>query len=189
LFAAGLIIMPAFLFNPNTQLRVIQFLFFWFLSWLSGKKNNPLVTITVMAVIVFFNLLVPYGQVLFSVARFKITYGALKTGVHRAVTLQGLFMLSRFTIRPDLEIPGAFGGILGESFRIFAELNGQKIHFDRKDFLGSIDRLMLRFSEPERTAPGRTAKSVTRPAGYFIVAVIALLSWLPVFFPGFSFGQ
>jgi heptaprenyl diphosphate synthase len=186
LFAAGLLIMPAFLFNHDTQLRAVQFLFFWFLAWLSGKKINPLVTIAVMAVITACNLLVPYGQVLFSIAQFKITSGALKTGVHRAVTLQGLFMLSRFTIRPDLKIPGAFGGVFGESLRLFTILNGRKPQFNRKDILGSIDRLMLELGDPQIAVGTPAAKSAAKPAGFLFLAVTAFLSWLPFFLQYFT---
>ena len=88
LFIAGLVAIPAMLLNPFPEFRITQFLFFWFLCWLSGKRNNPLITITVILVIVAFNLLVPYGQVLYSIGKFRITWGALFMGIQRAVTLQ-----------------------------------------------------------------------------------------------------
>ena len=186
----GFLIMPALLFNPMTLLRVVQFLFFWFVAWLSGKKNNPLFTFLVILGIVIFNLIVPYGQVLFSIGVFKITSGALMTGIHRAVTLEGLIMLSRFTIRRDLKIPGLFGELIGESFRIFAIITDQKQRITRKNFIADIDRLMLELSG-DNTAPASEttaeakprAKSGTKPGtkseGFIILAAVVVLSWLP----------
>jgi heptaprenyl diphosphate synthase len=185
LFIAGFLIMPALLFNPVVMSRIPQFLFFWFLAWLSGKKNNPLFTFLVMLFIVIFNLLVPYGKVLYSIGFFKITSGALLTGVNRAVTLEALIMLSRFTIRQDLKIPGLFGGLIGESFRIFAILMERKQRITRKNLIGDIDRLMLDLSAAaEQRDAGQPAGvpvsgTRTKPAGFVILAAVVILSWLP----------
>jgi heptaprenyl diphosphate synthase len=204
---AGFLIMPALLFNPNTFFRILQFFFFWFLSWTSGKKNKPLITIIIIVTIVFFNLLVPYGQVLFSIGVFKISSGALVAGIHRAVTLEGLIMLSRVSIRRDLRIPGGFGELIGESFRIFAIIMDSRQRITRKNLMGDIDALMIELSEddapatgqaeaasvpgagvaasleeiPERSA-GPVPKKGTTVAGYIIITLTVLLSWLPLVF-------
>jgi heptaprenyl diphosphate synthase len=177
---AGFLIMPALLFNPNVIFRAVQFIFFWFLAWLSGKKNKPLFTLLIILCIVLFNLIVPYGQILFSIGIFKITSGALMTGIQRAVTLEGLIMLSRFTIRQDLIIPGLFGELIGESFRIFAVIMSQKQHITRKNLIADIDRLMLDLSGVEdKTDKSALPVSRTKPAGFVILAVVLILSWIP----------
>ena len=186
LFITGFLIMPALLFNPVVFFRILQFLFFWFLAWLSGKKNNLFLTFLVILGIVIFNLFIPYGQVLFSIGVFKITSGALMTGISRAVTLEGLIMLSRFTIRQDLKIPGLFGELIGESFRILAVIMNQKQHITRKNLIADIDRLMLDLSgdvaeaSPAVADPSGTQVCLgTKPVGFVILAVVVLLSWLP----------
>jgi len=181
LFIAGFLIMPALLFNPIVNYRILQFLFFWFLAWLSGKKNKPLFTLLVMLGIVIFNLILPYGQVLFSIGVFKITSGALMTGINRAVTLEGLIMLSRFTIRQDLKIPGLFGELIGESFRIFAVIMNQKQDITRKNLIADIDRLMIELSSDtsENSQSVVNPAPRTKPAGFVILAVVVILSWLP----------
>jgi heptaprenyl diphosphate synthase len=180
LFIAGFLVMPALLFNPVVMSRVFQFIFFWFLAWFSGKKNNPIFTLLVMLGIVIFNLIIPYGQVLYSIGVFKITSGALETGINRAVTLEGLIMLSRFTIRQDLKIPGLFGELIGESFRVFALIMNQKQRITRKNLIADIDRLMLDLSAETYAFPHPTAAaSHTKPAGFVILAVLVIMSWLP----------
>jgi heptaprenyl diphosphate synthase len=177
----GFLIMPALLFNPIVVFRISQFIFFWFLAWLSGKKNNPLFTFLVILGIVIFNLIIPYGQVLFSIGIFKITSGALITGIQRAVTLEGLIMLSRFTIRQDLKIPGLFGELIGESFRIFAVIMNQKQAITRRNLIADIDRLMLELSSDtaENSQSAVNLAPGTKPAGFVILAVAVILSWLP----------
>jgi heptaprenyl diphosphate synthase len=174
--------MPALLFNPNTFFRILQFFFFWFLSWLSGKKNNPLLTMTVILGIVVFNLLVPYGRVLFSAGAFKITEGALMAGIHRAVTLEGLIMLSRVSIRQDLRLPGGFGELIGESFRLFAVIMDSRQRITRKNLMGDIDALMIELSEDASAALPQRPQKKTAAAGYIILAAAVILSWLPLLY-------
>jgi heptaprenyl diphosphate synthase len=185
--------MPALVFNPSPYLRTLQFFFFWFLAWLSGKKNNPLTTLLVILAIILFNLLVPYGRVLFSVGVFRITSGALLAGIQRGVTLEGLIMLSRTVIRRDLRLPGIFGELIGESFRIFALIQERKHTITRKHFIESIDNLMIELSEAQgeggdtnTTKAGPTAvnsapslRQRSTLGGWLILAAAVILTWLP----------
>ena len=198
---AGLLTMPSLLFNPFPMLRVVQFLFFWFLCWLAGKKNNPIITVVVILGITVFNLIVPYGRVLYSIGTFNITLGALLVGIERAVTLGGLIMLSRLSIRPDLTIPGGFGALISESFRFFAIIMDSKKRVTRKNLMEDIDRLMIDLSsenEGERGIAADTARNPveyanaedqlpkheaiaatrTKTSGFVILAIAVILPWL-----------
>jgi len=180
LAAAGLAVMPALLFNPSTALRTLLFLFFWFLAWLSGGKNRPLLTLLVILGIVVFNLIIPYGRVLFSAGPLKVTQGALATGIHRAVTLEALIMLSRLAIRPDLRLPGFLGELLGESFRFFSILINQKHRVARKTLIADIDGLLFELSgEDSRSVTEADAVKLarTKPAGYVVLVVVVVISW------------
>jgi heptaprenyl diphosphate synthase len=167
---AGLIMAGLFLFNPSTPLRCLQFLFFWLLLLLGGKKNNTPMTLAVILGIVFFNVLIPYGKVLAEIGPFRLTQGSLLSGLRKAVTLEGLIMLSRVSIRPDLRLPGRFGALMGESFRILEEILRRKGVVTRKKFVEGLDRLLTELSaeagaygenqaaapspEPKRKLPG-----------------------------------
>jgi heptaprenyl diphosphate synthase len=178
LFIAGLLMMPALLFNPSTELRILQFLFFWLLIWFSGKKINVLLTILVIVFIVAFNLIIPYGKVLFSVGGFKITSGALTAGIHRAVTFEALVMLSNFCIRKDIKLPGAFGKLLSDSFYIFSVMMNRKYRITGKNFIVEIDNMMMELGA-EELPEYNGEKQKTKPAGIAILVVIVILSWLP----------
>jgi heptaprenyl diphosphate synthase len=139
---AGLLMTAAFLVNPSLLTRSLQFVLFLFFVLLGGKKNNLLLTSALILGIVFFILLVPYGKVLAEIGPFRITQGSLLGGLHRAITLEGLIMLSRASIRPDLRFPGFFGALMGESIRIFGEISRYKGLLTRKGFMDGLDRLM-----------------------------------------------
>jgi hypothetical protein len=188
LFAAGLCAMPALLFNPSLEGRAIQFLFFWALVLGAGKKANPLTTLLVIFSVVFFNLLFPYGELLFSAGFLKISAGALRTGLSRGITLEGLFMLSRLTVRQDLRLPGSFGELAGESFRIFALLTERKNTISAKNLIAGIDSLMLELSAPGAAAQPANRAERPKPGpfpGLLILAAVVVLAWLPrLFFRG-----
>jgi len=178
LFITGLVIMPALLFNPSTEFRALQFLFFWFLTWLSGKKTNPFFIILVIFGIVVFNLIVPYGKILFSIGTFKITQGALVAGVNRAVTFEGLVMLSKVSVRSDLKLPGVFGELLGESMRIFSIIVSRKHRITAKNIITDIDNMMMELSCENQDITA-VQEVRTKPLGYAILAAVIVVSWLP----------
>jgi heptaprenyl diphosphate synthase len=178
LFITGLVMMAIFLFTPSPAFKALQFLFFWVLTILSGKKTRPFITLLMMAAIVFFNLLVPYGKILAEWGPVKISQGALQAGLRRALTLEGLILLSGAFIRPDLRLPGAFGALLGESFRFFALLQNRKTVFDRRRIIEGIDGLMLELDapeEPDGAGPAAAAAPARRrPAALVLLGLMVL---------------
>jgi heptaprenyl diphosphate synthase len=186
---AGFLCMPALLFNPDTGLRIVQFFLFWFFAWLAGKRNNPLITVAVILGVASFHLLVPYGRVLFSLGAFKITAGALQTGIHRGVTLEGLILLSRASVREDLRLPGNFGALIGESFRLFAVITERRHVLKGEGIIRGIDDLLLELSGPdsgeapavpeqgEMTGPKKGGPSPI--PGRLILGLAVILAWLP----------
>jgi hypothetical protein len=181
LFVAGLLSMPAFLFNPSLLLRLGQFFFFWLCAWAVGKRVSLPAMAVAVAGIVGFNLLVPYGLELARIGGLRITAGALKAGIERAITVEGLILLSRATIRSDLRLPGAFGSLIGESFRYFDRIMERKGGIERKNPIGGIDRLMVDLWN-ERDS-GRL--SASRPAprrpllGTAALVLLVALAWAP----------
>jgi len=181
LFIAGFFIIPALVFNPSAEYRVIQFLFFMLLAFLCGKRINLLVTFFVTLFIIVFNLIIPYGQVLFTAGVLKITKGALEAGIHRAFTLQALIMLSKVTIRENLKLPGSFGQLLSRSLLIFSSLMNKKIRLTKGNFISGIDNLIINLNY-EKTELSQSPDVRTRPLGYIVLIIIIFLSWLPWLF-------
>ncbi len=193
LFISGLIAMPAFLFNPSIASRCVQFTLFILINWLAGRKLNLIPLLIASAGIIGFNLIVPYGRVLYTLMGWRITEGALWAGIERAVTVEGLILLSRVSIRSDLRLPGALGALIGESFRYFERILERKGGIERKDPIGGIDRLMLELWEGRSvekkgdqtsTQPRRRPLTLAYALLIPILGVIWAASLLPLVLPG-----
>ncbi|MCL2196371.1 MAG: hypothetical protein FWB77_02020 [Treponema sp.] len=188
LFITGLLIIPALLFNSGIEYRVMQFLFFWLLAFLCGKKTNFIFTVLITLFIIAFNLIIPYGRVLFTIGAFKITSGALEAGIHRAVTLQALIMLSKVTIRQDLQLPGVFGKLLGESLQMFSVIMSRKYKVTGKNLIADIDSILLELSAEQTEFIKEQSRIYTKPAGYLILIFTVLIAWLPWYLNFMSFA-
>jgi len=184
LFLAGFLVMPAFLLNGSLLSRGLQFFLLWLFVWAVGKRNSPWITLSVSAGIVLFNLVIPYGRLLWSWGPLQITQGALLGGVQKAITVEGLVLLSKTFIRSDLELPGTFGKRIGESFRIFELMMEDGEPFSWKDPISSLDRILIKYSQgtPQTEAPGEAfTRKKTTAWGYAALAIAAGSLWAALF--------
>jgi heptaprenyl diphosphate synthase len=194
LFAAFLLMALLFLCNRSTPSRIPQFVFFCFLAWLSGKKIRPLATALIMAGIVFCNLLVPYGKILAVWGPLRITEGSLWGGLGKALTLEGLVMLSAACVKtaPNLSAGlGRPGALLAESFRMLELMRERRGLIRRGRVIEGIDSLMLELDaappalvetdglreKHSRNAHSRYVKGILLPAG--MAALTAAAGMLP----------
>ncbi|AEJ18307.1 hypothetical protein [Gracilinema caldarium] len=180
LFIAGLLCIPALVFSHNLYFRAGLFVYFYCFVWLQGKQNSLVLTLFISANIIFFNLLVPYGKVICQFVGFKVTQGALLSGIEKAVTLEALIMLSKTSIRSDLQLPGSFGSLIAESFQIFEELLAQKKQFNWKKPIESIDILLMSLSEKPVLQKGwqnTIQHTRERAAGRFVLILQTALVW------------
>jgi uncharacterized membrane protein len=180
LFLAGLAMLPPFLFVRRLELLAPLVLLALCLSLLSGRRFRPLFPLTAVAGIVAANLLVPSGRVLGSLGPLALTAGSLEAGLRKSLALVGLVYLSLFSVRAGLPLPGRLGGLLGRVVYYFERLLGAEKTIDRRDLLGSLDRLLWKVSPLAAGAPGTGANppAPTRPTGRWILAGVAVLPWL-----------
>ncbi|MDR2135535.1 MAG: hypothetical protein LBO76_02865 [Treponema sp.] len=161
-------------------------------------------TLSVIAGIVLVNLLVPYGRVLAEIGPLHITAGSLADGLRKAVTLEGLVMLSAAVIsgRPPSGVfasrrkPGrtpprpapfrpvaVFGRLLGESLSVFAALREGRARVRPGHVIDDVDTLLMGMERPppaERNAPAAepVAGRLWLAAGLLITAALMALPFL-----------
>jgi len=145
-FGVGLVLALGFMVSPLV-VRVGLFVLFCVAVRVMGKKINPLMTLIIMGGIVFFNALVPYGKVLAVIGPLRITQGSLLAGIEKALTLEGLLMLSRACIRSDLKLPGTIGSLLGESLRILELMREKKGLIRKGHIVAGVDEMLLEIEE------------------------------------------
>jgi hypothetical protein len=186
LFATGLIMLLLFLFCRSLPGRVMQFLLFFLLALLSGKRINVFSTLLIMAGIIFFNLLAPYGKVLFTLGPLHITQGSLLTGLEKAVTLEGLVMLSAACIKSDLKFPGGTGSLLGESLRILERLRERigRRRDTRENIIARLDRILPEleaedFEDQNNIPSQKTKRSVKKILLLFGMIILTSVGFIP----------
>ncbi|MDR2803900.1 MAG: Gx transporter family protein [Treponema sp.] len=153
LFFCGLSLSFFMLLTTSFSCRLILFAIFLIAAVFSGKAGNLLFTLVFFLLIVMFNALSPYGRVIFEAGVFRLTEGALMRGIERAVTVEGLVMLSRVTISSRLRLPGRVGGLLSEAFLLLPRFYEKKTAIHVKTFMQDIDTLLLELSEQKQRQP------------------------------------
>ncbi len=179
-FAAGALLMAGFLAQTDLVLRAVEFGALLVLARLSGRRLRPLPYLVVSAGVIASNLLVPIGRELAMVLGFAITETALKSGVAKALALVGMIAASQFSIRPDLRLPGSFGGLLARSLMYFQRIMAERRRIDRRDVVGSIDAVLLEVHGAGAVARDVAAAAPATPTGILVLIGIVCLTWIPL---------
>jgi len=143
LFAIGGALAAALIFSPSLPVCAAVFAVLCAIARLSGTKTNIAAAALVMAGIVFFNLLAPHGKVLFELGPLRVTQGSLFAGLRKALTLEGLLLLSGACVKSDLRLPGKFGLLLADTFTLLEKMRSRKNSIRRGRIIEGIDCLML----------------------------------------------
>lgn len=154
LLLAGLASIPAFLFQRNLLLMIVQTGSFFLAAALAGKKIRPLPPIIMVATITVLNMFSPIGRVIVTIGRLNLTLGALRLGLVKSFTLIGLIYLSRATVRSDLRLPGRFGGIITRTFYYFDQILEKWQTIPKQKIIPRLDALI---AEIYRRGPGEAA--------------------------------
>jgi heptaprenyl diphosphate synthase len=139
LFILALLCFIPFLFLKNLILIWMGTAVFCVMVLLKKGKTRILPSFFVTLGITFFALLSPYGKILFRIGSFKITQGALESGLHRSGILTGMVFLSQFAVSRNLKFPGTVGTFLSAMFSVFEELTAEPLSFTKKNVITAID--------------------------------------------------
>lgn len=149
-FIAGMLMLPPYLLTDNLPARLGLTAFFAVLALMAGKRLNFGYFLILVLSVTFFHILSPWGRVLLEIGPLTITAGALEGGLVRSFTLIGMVFLSVAAVRPELELPGRLGGLLGRTFYYFDLIIEGKSRLSRKNFLVSLDNLLMERFDPNR---------------------------------------
>ena len=147
---AGGVTIVAFLFQGVLWIRALQVLLFAVLAMLAGKRIRWGYFLIMVSSITIFNLLTPVGEVLFEIGPLPITRGALEQGLLKGFAIVGLVFISLFAVRPDLKLPGTFGGVVARLFYYFERVLDAKKRVRAGALIDSIDTILLETYPPEQ---------------------------------------
>ncbi len=197
IFAAGSLTIVAFLLQSNLVVRAVQVLVFAALATFAGKRIRWGYFLIMVSSITFFNLLTPVGRVLYELGPLRITAGALEQGLLKGLAIVGLVFISLFSVRPDLRLPGTFGGVLARLFYYFERVLDTRKRVSAARLVESVDEILLELYPPGIAADGSQdmdEKQSARPsqrtsrAGAVLMAALVVGNWAAamVSWPGTS---
>ena len=184
LLLAGLLLVPAFLLQADLAVKAAQTGVFILLCAVTGRRFNLIVSAVLFAGITAVSLLTPAGRVLLRLGPLTVTELALRQGLFRAITVTGLYYLSRFTIRRDIALPGMAGRLMSRVFTYYELLmRSASLRPDR--FMETLDDGLLAASgskgtvgPPDTSTKSEAARSTgTTPMGCALIMTLVFLSW------------
>lgn len=140
-FACGIALLAVLLFAPRLAVRAAVCVVAFALVFRESRVR-PLPVLFMSAGIVAFNLYPPTGKVLASPFGLPVTEGALLSGIKKALTVEGMVFISRWMLKPGVELPGRPGRIASRAFGILGYLAGSTARLNPKNLVDSVDRIM-----------------------------------------------
>lgn len=190
LFWAGMLTLPAYLLQDSLTIRMVQVVLFGFLARTAGKKLQWIYFGSIIITITAFHVIVPSGAVLAEVGGFRITQGALRTGVFKALTIVGMVFISLVAVRADLRLPGTLGALAGKIFWSFEQIMerrsevGVRRPFHRADMLldALYGELIAMDASVAATAERKATAARSSAVGATVVGVVVTLQWVVLVF-------
>lgn len=168
---------PSLLLADDLIARVSQFLLLIALIIFSRRRIRWGRTMIFFGAVVGFNFAYPVGLVLAEPFGFPVTSGALAIGFAKAVALVNLMLLSKISIRSDLQLPGRIGEIFSMTLSYLHYLLDADVKLIARDPIGRLDDLFqtayrqVTFNNPE------TSENLLKPSGMCILTFFLLISW------------
>lgn len=105
-------------------------------------KLNPVPALFLIVSVTFFSLLSPHGKVLLSIGTFRVTLGALESGLAKGGKLCAFVFLSQFLLSSGVRFPGKAGEFFSLVINYFSCLTAQSISVRCGTLISSIDRCL-----------------------------------------------
>lgn len=185
LFWAGMITLPAYLLQNDLMIRLAQVVLFGALARVAGKKLQWVYFLSIIATITAFHVIVPSGAVLAEIGGFRVTQGALRTGVFKALTIVGMVFISLVAVRADLRLPGKLGALAGKIFWSFeqimerrGELGVRRPFYSADVLLSDLYQELVSMDETvAATAQRKATAARSSMTGFSAVGVIVTVQW------------
>lgn len=138
----GITLIGTLLFSPSLLVKGAVTAVGLALVLSDGSRLHAIPALVMGASIVAFNLLTPFGKVLAAPLGFTLTDGALRSGIEKALTVEGMIFVSRWMLRYGIRLPGRAGTLVAGAFSALGRLTGGKGRIDPKNLVASIDNVM-----------------------------------------------
>lgn len=177
LWGIGLILI--LVLSPSWALKTGLTLMAAGLTVMAGKRVQFGYFLFLLATVLFFQLLLPFGKVLVQAGPLLITDGALREGYDRGITLCGLVFISLFSVSRGLGLPGKLGKLWALTFSYYERLLEARKSLHRRRLMLSIDAILENHypTKGQRAHPleAPVQDTRTRPSGWLLIIASLVL--------------
>jgi hypothetical protein len=161
-FVTGIILIFPYLQTDSLIIKLFLYILLLLLVLISGK-NIPLKRILILsASIIFFQILIPFGEVLFSVWKIDVTKGSLLKGIDKSLTFTGLILISLSSVSSMLGFPGKQGILLKKTLLYFEILFGSREKLSsEKGIINKLDLYLDNIFFGNIEAENKISKNIT----------------------------
>lgn len=107
------------------------------------QRVNFLNLIIMFVAVVLFNLFPPAGKIIFAIDGFIVTSDALLRGIEKAVILEGMLYISKWTLNAEFNFKSNFGKKIALSIKVFRRLTAFSGEINPKKIIPTIDSILL----------------------------------------------
>jgi len=125
-FITGITLIFPYIQTDSLIIKLFLFIILLFLVLLSGKKIPVKRLLILSASITIFQILIPFGEVLFTIRKLQVTEGSLINGINKSLTFTGLILISLSSVSSSLSFPGKQGILLKKTLFYFEILFSSK---------------------------------------------------------------
>ena len=144
----SLIAMVTVLVCKNLWVQIFTVVLFFVLTAIKKHgKIRWIPSLIILLSITFFSLLSPAGKVLFTLGSWKITSGALVSGLQKGLSLIGMVYISQFVVDKNFRLPGKFFSVIVYIFLIYDKLTAEKMAVKKKNIISGIDEKLMSITE------------------------------------------
>ena len=186
LFVAGLLLIPAIILQRHLTIKASQTCLFLGLALLSvsaGKRRLVVGSLIFVVTTIVVNLFSPVGRVILKVGPLRVTEGALRVGISKAMTLTSLLYVSRFCVRPSVRLPGIVGQTVSATFAYLGKLLAEGKRLFRHDVVRSLDERFERIYNSDDHPPAGSPAGGNTVVGLLTLTTLLLVNWGALFLP------
>ena len=143
-FIIALLGIIAVSFSRNVFFVYGLFVIFVCIVFLKKKKVRLVPSLIIILSVTALSLLSPYGKILWTIGNFRITQGALESGLLRSGKLCAMVFMSQSAVDKNLKLPGKFGSFMETVFVTVSELTSKKIEKgSARNLISAVDEILI----------------------------------------------
>lgn len=183
----GIAVVVPFFLNRNPLVKCAVVISYCMLLVADRQRIHMIRNMILFASVCITHLFLPQGRIIWSCGFVIVADESLLYGIERGLNLVGVSLISTYSIRENLSLPGKIGILIAEVHFFFRNLlhRGKEVRTMRKSVLDPymrIDRILVEAWNADRAVVNNTLIA-SKNSRKIIAVAVTLLAWSALFLP------